>query len=139
MDELVTFALAVLPGVVVSLVTVRLAGRQRANEEARAEERRREAILAAIGTESIKPVFEHYVLGGKAREGIRALPPPPGDDADERVRGQWIEVCNGANVDVSTSATQALPEPGPSAGALSTVDLPDLLGGGSDRVVSASH
>ena len=45
------FAPTVLAGVIVSLVTLWLAGRQRATQERQAEARRREAVLAAIGRE----------------------------------------------------------------------------------------
>ena len=45
------FTLTVLAGVIVSLVTLWLAGRQRASQERQAEARRRNAILAAIGRE----------------------------------------------------------------------------------------
>ena len=45
------FTLTVLAGVIVSLVTLWLAGRQRAKQEKRAEARRRNGVLAAIGRE----------------------------------------------------------------------------------------
>ena len=45
------FTLTVLAGVIVSLVTLWLAGRQRAKQEAQAAARRREAVLDAIGRE----------------------------------------------------------------------------------------
>ena len=51
MDELIAFVLTIVSGVVVSLIALSLAGRQRAKEETRAEERRKEAILAAVGAE----------------------------------------------------------------------------------------
>ena len=150
MDELIAFVLTILAGVMVSLITLWLAGRQRAGEEKRAEERRREAVLAAIGAElrwnrtatrgtldasnahvmvgtlatvaferhgadlatiapdSIESVFKHYALVGKARAGIRALARPPGAAADDRVRVQWIQVCDEASVGVTNSATEAL-------------------------------
>lgn len=115
---------------IVSLVAVTLAGRQRANEERLADEHRREAILAAIGRElrwnrtatrggldagnahvmvgtlstvafqrygadlatiapdSVEPVFAHYSIVGKAREGIRTIAGPPGLSADQSVRQQ---------------------------------------------------
>lgn len=49
--EFGAFALAVLAGVIVSLITLWLSGRQRAKQEERAESLRREAVLAAIGRE----------------------------------------------------------------------------------------
>ena len=45
------FTLTVLAGVIVSLVTLWLAGRQRTNQERQAQARRRTAVLAAIGRE----------------------------------------------------------------------------------------
>ena len=51
MNELIAFVLTIVSGVVVSLIALSLAGRQRAKEETRVEERRKEAILAAIGAE----------------------------------------------------------------------------------------
>ena len=45
------FTLTVLAGVIVSLVTLWLAGRQRAKQEQQAEARRRNTVLAAIGRE----------------------------------------------------------------------------------------
>ena len=51
MDELIGMIFAVLSGVLVSIVTLWLAGWQRAKEERRTEERRRKAILAGIGRE----------------------------------------------------------------------------------------
>ena len=147
MNELTAFVATILSGVVVSLVTLWLAGRQRAKEDTRAEARRREAVLAAIGAElrwnraatretlavgnahvmvgtlatvaferhggdlatiapdSIEPVFEHYALVGKVREGVRAIAGPPGGDAHERGRGEWIEVRGEASVGVTRSAT----------------------------------
>ena len=45
------FAVTVLAGVIVSLVTLWLAGRQRARQEALADARRRATVLAAIGRE----------------------------------------------------------------------------------------
>ena len=45
------FTLTVLAGVIVSLLTLWLAGRQRAKQEKQAEARRRDAVLAAIGRE----------------------------------------------------------------------------------------
>ena len=48
MDALTGFGLATLSGVIVSLVTLYLTPRQRAKEERRAEERRREAVLTAL-------------------------------------------------------------------------------------------
>ena len=49
--EIGAFTLTLLAGVIVSLVTLWLAGRQRTNQEKQAEPRRREAFLAAIGRE----------------------------------------------------------------------------------------
>ena len=51
LTEIGAFTLTVLAGVIVSLVTLWLAGRQRARQEQQAESRRREAVLAAIGRE----------------------------------------------------------------------------------------
>lgn len=51
LTEIGAFTLTVLAGVIVSLVTLWLAGRQRARQEHQAESRRREAVLAAIGRE----------------------------------------------------------------------------------------
>lgn len=51
MDEFIALALSILSGVIVSLLTLGLAGWQRARQESRAETRRREAILAGIGRE----------------------------------------------------------------------------------------
>ena len=49
--ELGAFTLTVLAGVMVSLVSLWLAGRQRTRQEEQAQFRRREAVLAAIGRE----------------------------------------------------------------------------------------
>ena len=51
MDQIIAFMLSILAGVVVSLITLWLAGRQRTKHEAQTEKRRREAILAGIGRE----------------------------------------------------------------------------------------
>lgn len=51
MDEFIALIFSILSGVIVSLITLWLAGRQRAKQESRAAARRREAILAAIGRE----------------------------------------------------------------------------------------
>lgn len=51
MDEFSTFVFPILSGVIVSLVTLWLAGRQHTKRERQVEERRRQAILAAIGCE----------------------------------------------------------------------------------------
>ena len=51
MEPFIAFALTTLSGVVVSLVTLWLSGRQRTRQETRAEDGRREAILATIGAE----------------------------------------------------------------------------------------
>lgn len=51
LTEIGAFTLTVLASVIVSLVTLWLAGRQRARQEQQAESRRREAVLAAIGRE----------------------------------------------------------------------------------------
>ena len=66
------------------------------------------ADLATIAPDSIESVFKHYALVGKARAGIRALARPPGAAADDRVRVQWIQVCDEASVGVTNSATEAL-------------------------------
>ena len=51
MDTFISFALATGSGVLVSVITLVLAGWQRVKQEARSEKRRREAILEAIGAE----------------------------------------------------------------------------------------
>ena len=51
MDELIALMPSALSGVIVSLITLWLAGWQRARQENRAEAKRREAILAGIGRE----------------------------------------------------------------------------------------
>ena len=51
LTEIGAFTLTVLAGVIVSLVTLWLAGRQRARQEKQAESRRRDAVFAAIGRE----------------------------------------------------------------------------------------
>ena len=51
MDEILALVLAILSGVIVSLITLKLAARQRAKDERLAEEPRRGAILAVIGNE----------------------------------------------------------------------------------------
>lgn len=51
MDEFIALVLSVLSGVIVSLVTLWLSGRQRVRQERRMATRRREAILAGIGRE----------------------------------------------------------------------------------------
>lgn len=150
MDEFVALVLSVLSGVIVSLVTLWLAGWQRVRQERRTETRRREAILAGIGRElqwnrtatrgkldasnahymigllatvaferhgaelatiaphSVGLVFKHYSTVGTAREGIRSFAAPPGREANEELRRQWIELSNQARTGVSNSATEAL-------------------------------
>ena len=150
MDEFIALVLSVLSGVIVSLVTLRLAGWQRDRQERRTEARRREAILAGIGRElqgnrtatrgeldasnahykigslatvaferygselatiapdSVELVFEHYSMVGTAREGIRGFAAPPGREADEELRRQWIDLLDQARTGVSNSATEAL-------------------------------
>lgn len=150
MEHIIAFSLTTSSGVVVSLVTLWLASRQRSKQEALVEARRRETILAAVGAElrwnrtatrgsldasnahvmvgtltsvaferhgadlstiapeSVELVFKHYALVGRAREGIRAIAGPPGTNAGERIRSQWIEVCEEASVGVTNSATAAL-------------------------------
>ena len=150
MELFIAFSLTTFSGVVVSLVTLWLASRQRSKQEALAEARRREAILAAMGSElrwnrtatrgsldatnahvmvgalasvaferhgadlstiapeSVELVFKHYALVGRAREGIRAMAGPPGANAGESIRSQWIEICREASVEVTNSATVAL-------------------------------
>ena len=77
MDELIALAVSVfsgvMAGVIVSLVTLWLAARQRAGEERRAEATRREAILAGIGRElqwnrsatrtTLDATNAHYMIG----------------------------------------------------------------------------
>ena len=153
MDEFIALVLSiasgVCSGVIVSLVTIWLAGRQRAGEEQRAEAKRREAILAGIERElrwnltatraldasdahykigllatvaferhgselatiapdSVEPVFKHYATVGAAREGIRSIAAPPGREADEALRLQWIDLSELARRGVGNSATEAL-------------------------------
>ena len=50
-NNFVGFMASISSGVIVSIVTLWLAGRQRTKEETLAEQRRREAILAGIGRE----------------------------------------------------------------------------------------
>ena len=51
MDKLIAFVFTILSGVIVSLITLWLARRQHARSERQSEERRRQAVLAAIGCE----------------------------------------------------------------------------------------
>ena len=51
MDHFIALVLSTLSGVIVSLLTLWLAGRQRARQEKQAEVRRRKVILAGIGRE----------------------------------------------------------------------------------------
>ena len=150
MDEFIALLLSILSGVIVSLVALWLAGWQRARQEKRTEDRRREAVLAGIGRElqwnrtatrraldasnahymigslatvaferhgselatiapnSVEPVFRHYSTVGTAREGIRSLAAPPGREADEEPRRQWIDLSDQARSGVSNSASEAL-------------------------------
>ena len=150
MDEFIVLVLSVLSGVIVSLVTLWLAGWQRARQERRTEDRRREAVLARIGRElqwnrtatrgaldgsnahymigslatvaferhgselatiapnSVELVFRHCSTVGTAREGIRSLAAPPGREADEELRRQWIDLSDQARTGVSNSASEAL-------------------------------
>lgn len=150
MDEFIALALSILSGVIVSLVTLWLAGSKRARQERRAEARRREGVLAGIGRElqwnrtatrgvldasnahymvgrlstvaferhgselatiapdSVEPVFKHYSTVGTVQEGIRVVAGPPGRNADEGLRGLWIELSRQASTSVSNSATEAL-------------------------------
>lgn len=150
MEEFADFALTVSSGVVVSLITLWLAGWQRARHERHEEAARRKAVLAGIGRElqwnrsatrttldasnahymigrlatvaferhgselaaiapqSVAPVFEHYSRIGTVKEGIRTFTGPPGWEADEKLRLQWIELSEQARVEVSNSATKAL-------------------------------
>ena len=150
MDEFIALAGSIFSGVIVSLVTLWLAGRQRGRHERQAEATRREAILAGIGRElqwnrsatrtrldatnahymigrlatvaferhgselamiapdSVAAVFEHYSTVGTVREGIRIFAGPPGREANEELRLQWIQLSEQARVDVSNSATKAL-------------------------------
>ena len=150
MDEFIALALSILSGVIVSLVTLWLAGRQRAGQERQTEAKRRQAVLAGIGRElqwnriatrgvldagnahymvgrlstvaferhgselatiapgSVGLVFKHYSTVAAAREGIRSLAAPPGREADEELRRQWIDLSEQARVSVSNSATEAL-------------------------------
>ena len=73
MDEFFALILSILSGVIVSLVTLSLAGWQRARQESRAEARRREAILTGIGRElqwnriatrrTLDASNAHYMIG----------------------------------------------------------------------------
>lgn len=150
MDELIgSVTPSIMSGVIVSLVTLWLAGRQRARQERRAEAKRRKAILtgfgrelqwnrtatreldasnahfkigslatvaferhgselAAIAPDSVELVFRHYAAVGTAREGIRSLAAPPGREADDKLRRQWIDLSDQARTGVSNSATDAL-------------------------------
>ena len=73
MDGLIALAVSVFSGVIVSLVTLWLAARQRAGEERRAEATRRDAILAGIGRElqwnrsatrtALDATNAHYMIG----------------------------------------------------------------------------
>ena len=73
MDEFIALALSVLSRVIVSLVTLGLAGWQRARQQSLAETARREAILAGIGRElqwnrtatreSLDAGNAHYMIG----------------------------------------------------------------------------
>ena len=150
MDDFIALVLSILSGVIVSLVTLWLAGRQRVRQERRTEARRREAILAGIGRElqwnrtatrgaldasnahymiarlatvaferhgselatiapdSVGLVFKHYSTVGTALEGIRSFAAPPGREADEKLRRQWIDLSDQARTGVSKSATDAL-------------------------------
>ena len=49
--EIAAFVLTILAGVIVSLLTLWLAARQRTKQEKQAEARRRDTVLAAIGRE----------------------------------------------------------------------------------------
>ena len=71
-NNFVGFMASISSGVIVSIVTLWLAGRQRTKEERLAEQRRREAILAGIGRElqwnrtAIKDLEignAHYMIG----------------------------------------------------------------------------
>lgn len=150
MDELIgSVTPSIMSGVIVSLVTLWLAGRQRARQERRAEAKRRKAVLtgfgrelqwnrtatreldasnahfkigslatvaferhgselAAIAPDSVELVFRHYAAVGTAREGIRSLAAPPGREADDKLRRQWIDLSDQARTGVSNSATDAL-------------------------------
>ena len=80
MDEFIASVFSILSGVssgvIVSLITLWLAGRQRAKQENQAEESRREAILAGIGRElqwnrtATRGVLDagnsHYMIGSLA-------------------------------------------------------------------------
>ena len=150
MAEFVALAVSIFSGVVVSLVTLWLAGWQRARHEKHAEATRRKAVLAGIGRElqwnrsatrttldasnahymigrlasvaferhgselatiapnSVAAVFEHHSRVGAVREGIRSFVGPPGREADEKLRLQWIKLSDQARVEVTNPATKAL-------------------------------
>jgi len=73
MDAFIALILSILSGVIVSLVTLWFAGRQHARQETRADARRREAILSAIGRElqwnriatrtTLDASNAHYMIG----------------------------------------------------------------------------
>ncbi len=64
--------------------------------------------LATIAPDSVASVFEHYSAVSTVREGIRVMAGPPGREADEALRLQWIELSERARVEISNSATKAL-------------------------------
>jgi hypothetical protein len=64
--------------------------------------------LATIAPDSVAPVFEHYSAVSTVREGIGVIAGPPGREADEALRLQWIELSERARVEISNSATKAL-------------------------------
>ena len=154
MDEFIALMLSVgsgvISGVIISLISLRLADRQRARQERLTEARRRDAILAGmerelqwnrtatrgsldvsnarymigslatvaferhgselatIAPDSVEAVFRHYSIVGTVREGIRSFISPPGREADEAQRDQWIHLSDQARKGVSNSATEAL-------------------------------
>ena len=66
------------------------------------------ADLSTIAPDCIKPVFKHYAQVGKTREGIRAIAGSRDFEASDKVRQQWIKICDDARVEIAKSATQAL-------------------------------
>ena len=64
--------------------------------------------LATIAPDSVEHVFKHYLIADTAREGIRSLAAPPGWEADDELRRQWIDLPDQVRTGVSNAATEAL-------------------------------
>ena len=67
--------------------------------------------LAMIAPDSVELVFRHCSTVGTAREGIRSFSAPPGLEADEELRGEWIDLSDQARTRASNSAAEALKSP----------------------------